>query len=216
VNKSDIPEIARSTLNDLLNEAGSILYSSHETLRPNDVYLLGFNPGGSGGNSISYSINRLLNNEQNAYLDECWKNPNGSWRKGGAPLQKRVDWLLKNIGYRTREVCSSNLIFFQSQNANNINYSLAKRCWPVHEAILEIVKPKLIITFGNSNVSPFSYLHGLLGGVIEYTPSGHGNWNIKEFEATINNCPIYVAGIPHLSRYSPIGKECVIDWLNSK
>lgn len=35
-----------------MDEPGSVLYSSHETLRSGKAYLLDFNPGGSGGQSI--------------------------------------------------------------------------------------------------------------------------------------------------------------------
>ncbi len=216
MSKADIPKIARENLNELLNESGSILYSSHETLRKNDVYLLGFNPGGTGGNPLSSNINQLLHNQNNAYLDECWENNNGSWEKGKSPLQKRVCWLLENLGFNPREVCASNLIFFQSRKATEISFGLAKRCWPIHEAIMKIVNPKLIIAFGNSDISPYGYLHNMLGGSEEYISSGHGNWNVKGFETTINNQQVYVAGLPHLSRYSPIGKEGVISWLKSK
>ncbi len=80
--KDDIPKIARKKLGDLLEQPGSILYSSHESLKPGDVYLLGCNPGGFGGNPLKSSINSMLSNKTNAYLDEKWENLNGSWGKG--------------------------------------------------------------------------------------------------------------------------------------
>ncbi|MEN8108648.1 MAG: hypothetical protein ABFS22_11660 [Pseudomonadota bacterium] len=217
MNKDEIPGIARKNLACLLNESGSILYSSHETLKPNDVYLLGFNPGGEGGNTLSSSIDQLLENQANAYLDECWGNRNASWKKGEAPLQKRVCWLLERLGFEPREVCASNLIFLRSRDAKGINYRLAEQCWPVHEAIMKIVKPKLILAFGNSKVSPYRYLYRMFGGTEEDNtpPSGHGNWRIRGFETEIDNQPIYVAGLPHLSRYNITGQESVIDWLKS-
>lgn len=214
--KNEIPKIAKENLADLLEKAGSILYSSHETLKPNDVYLLGFNPGGAGGHPLLESIENLLTSKTNAYLDESWDNLNGTWDKGEAPLQKRICWLLENIGVKPREVCASNLIFFQSRGANDISFNLAKRCWPVHEAIIKLVKPKLIIAFGNSAVSPYGYLHSLLGGQVEYIPSGHGNWNVKGFEASITGRSVYIAGLPHLSRYSPIGKMQIVEWLKQR
>ncbi len=214
--KDEIPEIARNALAGLLEKPGSILYSSHETLKPGDVYLLGFNPGGSGGNPIERSIKQLLTETANAYLDESWENQNGVWAKGEAPLQKRIQWILKSLKLNPRDVCASNLIFFRSRKANDIDFSLAKQCWPVHEAILSVVKPKLIIAFGNSRKSPYGYLYSILGGKEESFPSGHGNWQIKGFSSQINGRSVYVAGLPHLSRYSPIGKGHVIEWLSKK
>ena len=216
MSKDEIPRIARKALSDVLGESGSILYSSHETLKSGDVYLLGFNPGGAGGNPVAKSIDSMLENTTNAYLDESWENHNGVWANGEAPLQKRIQWVLESIRLNPRSVCASNLIFLQSREAKDISYSLAEKCWPVHEAILNIVKPKLIIAFGNSNISPYAYLHSMLGGKEEYFPSGHGNWSVKGFGCQINGRPVYVAGLPHLSRYSPIGKNEVVAWLSKQ
>lgn len=216
MNKEEIPKIAKDALSEVLSESGSILYSSHETLKPGDVYLLGFNPGGAGGNPVEQSISSMLTNTSNSYLDESWENHNGVWANGEAPLQKRIKWVTESLGLNTRDVCASNLIFLQSRGASDISFSLAKKCWPVHEAILSIVKPKLIIAFGNSEVSPYGYLHTMLGGDEEYFPSGHGNWSLKGFSCEINGRSVYVAGLPHLSRYSPIGKKEVIEWLSKQ
>lgn len=216
MSKDLIPNIARNALSDHLGEPGSILYSSHETLRSGLVYLLGFNPGGVGGNPVEQSIDSMLQNSTNAYLDESWENYNGIWANGEAPLQRRVQWVLESIGLNPRDVCASNLIFLQSRQAIDISYSLAKKCWPVHEAIIDVVKPKLIIAFGNSEVSPYGFLHSMLGGKEEYFPSGHGNWSVKGFNCKINDRSVYVAGLPHLSRYSPVGKNQVVEWLAKK
>lgn len=188
----------------------------YETLKPGDVYLLGFNPGGAGGNPVKQSINSMLTNTANSYLDEEWENGNGAWSGGEAPLQKRVQWLIKSLGFNPREVCASNLIFIQSRKAQDISYSFAEKCWPVHEAILKIVEPKLVIVFGNSNVSPYRYLHSMFGGKEEFFPSGHGNWSVKSFRCQINGRPLCIVGLPHLSRYHPIGKNEVVKCLSTK
>lgn len=216
ISKNEIPKIALESLSGLLNQPGTILYSSHKTLKPSDIYLLGFNPGGAGGHPLLDSINNMLANESNAYLDEGWENLNGSWREGEAPLQKRIRWLLETLGANPREVCSSNLIFLQSRVAADISFDLAKRCWPVHEAILDIIQPKLIIAFGNSGVSPYGYMQSMFGGLEDIIPSGHGSWSAKGFECCINGKSVYVAGLPHLSRYSPVGKTHVVEWLARK
>lgn len=201
MSKESIPKIARENLTGLLDKSGSILYSSHETLKLGEVYLLAFNPGGSGGNPLEKNIDSMLFNTTNSYLDESWENQNGVWGEGEAPLQKRVQWVLENIGLKTRNVCASNLIFLQSRGASDISYSLAEKCWPVHEAILNIVRLKLIITFGNSNVSPYGFMHSMFNGKEEHFPSGHGDWSLKGFNYQIGGRSVYIAGVPHLSRY---------------
>ena len=216
MSKEEIQILAKRHLSTLQNEAGSILYSSHETLKPGDVYLLGFNPGGEGGYPLLNSIESMLTKQDNAYIDECWDNGNGAWKAGEAPLQKRICWILKELDLNPCEVCSSNLIFFQSKAAVGIDYNLAQKCWPIHEAIINLVKPKLILVFGNSGTSPYRYLHNIFGGREDIIPAGHGDWNAKGFSTEIHSQAVYVAGLPHLSRYDPRGKAHIIEWLRSK
>ena len=119
--KNEIPIIAKQALSEYLEEPGSVLYSSHETLKPSDIYLLGFNPGGANGKPVEQSISSMLTNTTNAYLDESWENHKGVWASGEAPLQKRVQWIFESLGINTRDVCASNLIFLQSREAQCVS-----------------------------------------------------------------------------------------------
>ena len=213
--KHDIPEIAARTLEGQLDQSGAFLYSSHDTIRPGEVYLLGLNPGGQGGPSLKGRLDTLLSREENAYLDEAWDNGGGSYKPGEAPLQKRVNWLLSQLGSDTRDVLSTNLIFMQSRDASGVSIEHAKLCWPVHEALLSIVRPSIILTIGNSSFSPYGYLHTLYGGSQRYTTSGHGDWSLKGFNAQMPWGEVFVAGLPHLSRYDPTDKQYVVDWIKS-
>src|SRR5262249_27330609 len=92
----------------------------------------------------------------NSYLDTIWSR---NRTVGGAPLQRRVVWLLESLGLHARNVAASNLIFFRSRDAAGSQFRrFATLCWPVHERIIQIVRPRLVIVYGNSGVSPFSYL----------------------------------------------------------
>lgn len=215
MDKSLIPEIAKTELRSILNESGCIFYSSHETLCKGDIYIMGYNPGGRGGPNILKSIDEMLTNTENAYIDGDWENGNGQF-KGNAPLQKRIKYVVELMGYNLSEVCASNLIFVQSQDAKKVDVKLADICWPVHKAIIELIRPKLILVFGNSGLSPFMFLHQKFGGEIEYQDGGHGNWQLKAFETNIDEKPVYVVGLPHLSRYKPEGKEGVDNWIKTK
>lgn len=215
VTKQDIPGIAARALEGHLDRSGEFLYSSHHTIRPGDIYFLGLNPGGQGGPSLGGRLPALLSREDNAYLDEAWENESGSYEPGKAPLQKRVVWLLEQLGADVREVLATNLIFMQSPGASGVSIEDAKLCWPVHEALLSIVRPRLILTFGNSSFSPYGYLHTLHGGSQRYAPSGHGDWSLKGFDAQMPWGEVFVAGLPHLSRYSPVGKHRVVDWIKN-
>lgn len=214
--KAELPDFAKSVLGDLLDLPGGLLYSGHQTLKPGLVYTLGLNPGGNGAPRLRENIAHMLRREENAYLDEAWENDAGSWKPGQAPLQRRVAWLLNELGQHPREVCASNLIFVQSRDATGVDMEQAKHCWPVHDAIIDIVKPRLLLTFGNSGLSPYTYIYGMLGGEQISAPSGHGTWSLKGFHATLAGQPVFVAGLPHLSRYSPINRPEVVSWLRSQ
>ena len=155
----EIVSFSKSTLEEILDDSGHFLYSSASTLRPGPIYLLGHNPGGSPTGreteSIRRSLNKLPNKETNNYIDDSWAGRPA----GQSPLQVRICWLLKNLGFDPREICASNLIFSRSVDASEIDFEkLANICWPVHEKILDVVSPELIIAFGNSGNSPYNYL----------------------------------------------------------
>jgi len=209
----EIISFANSALEEILDDSGQYLYSGASTLRPGAVYLLGHNPGGSPAGredeSIRRSLNELPDKKTNNYIDDSWVNRPA----GQSPLQVRVCWLLENIGFDPREVCASNLIFSRSVDAANINFEkFANICWPVHEKILNVVSPSLIIAFGNSGNSPYSYLKNKLGNNGETThASGHGNWKCKTF---LSDSGTVVVGLPHLSRYAVDHHPHVPEWIN--
>jgi hypothetical protein len=98
-----IAEFAREQLQSVASLSGYVLYSPAETLRKGQVYLLGHNPGGSpeaqAAETIQSSLDALENKTINNYLDEAWTMASGrSFPIGGAPLQRRVDWLLTSLG----------------------------------------------------------------------------------------------------------------------
>ncbi len=218
MNKAALPALSKSALSSILNRSGEVIYSSHETLKKGDIYLMGYNPGGAGFITIEDHIDLMLSRTTNSYLDESWTNGITTWGKGQAPLQKRIVWLLEQLEKDPRDVCASNLIFQTSKDAGGVPFSLAKMCWPVHEAVIEIVQPRLLIVFGNGiENSPYSFLKSLLGGQ-EDPPlkAGHGKWSCKGFDATIKGVDLYVAGLPHLSRYDPKRMGENINWLKTK
>ncbi|EOB2031366.1 hypothetical protein ACIRCE_003710, partial [Vibrio cholerae] len=214
----ELPNMARAILKYLLDDHGEVIYSSADTLKKGDIYLLGLNPGGCGFITIKEHIETMLSKTKNSYLDEEWPNANPIYDEGCAPLQRRVRWLLEEIGYDVRDVCSSNLIFTTSRSSKELCFGLAGTCWAFHECVLEIVQPKLIITFGNSetSASPYFFLKSLLKGEEESIPSGHGGWVCKSFTTKINNRITCVIGLPHLSYYNPEGKMEVVNWLKGK
>lgn len=205
---------------NLLGKSGAVLYSRPETLRPGDYYLLGLNPGGDASKTqtIKQRLDRPAEKWVNAYTEEAWSNNNGEYLSGEAPLQRRLIWLMEALGTRLEDVCASNLIFVRTPDAASIEdyEDLAEKCWKVHEKILDIVQPKIILTFGNGDVSPYRFLQGLAEGDIqelEGCESGHGNWTCKAFTGSFQGRPRLVVGLPHLSRYDVVEKREVVGWI---
>ena len=208
---------AERLLVDVLDRTGSILYSAVDTLSPGDIYILGLNPGGNGGPTIAEHLESLPEKRNNAYIDECWDNKAADYGLGKAPLQRRLKCLMDCLGYDLRSICASNLVFMKTHDARGLDFPRdADTCWPIHERILAIVHPKLILAFGNSRVSPYHYLFERFGDKEEAIPSGHGKWRCRGFDTKMNGRKVYVVGLPHLSRYSPKGKVAVIQWLKDK
>ena len=173
------------------------------------MYLLGHNPGddpATHGDTIRASLENLPTKTRNDYIDENW----GNRPAGTRPLQRRVQWLLKSLGLEPRAVAASNLLFPRSISAAGSGFdTYADICWPVHEAILEVVKPQVIIAFGNSGDSPYTYLRRRFGGPSEHKfPSGHGTWECRAFESVSR---IRIVGLPHLSRYDITSHPDVVD-----
>jgi len=197
-----ILDVSKEHLKDLLNRTGSILYSSFHTLKKGEYYLVGINPGGSGGQTVGEHIEQLPKQESNAYNEQWERGRSGKlYGPGQHPLQKRLRSIFRELGVELDDVCASNIVFFKSREVkelNNIN-DLAEDCWPVHQVILKVVRPKYILTFG---ALPFSIFSQELKFVsLQPTDSGHGNWVIRT--ARSEDGQQFLVGLPHLSRYSP-------------
>jgi hypothetical protein len=210
----EIVDFARTQLASELPRSGEILYSAASTLRPGPVYLLGHNPGGDpndrGLPNVGQSLDDLPTKTINSYLDTVWSRQHGV---GQAPLQRRVVWLLESLGLKPRDVAASNLIFVRSRDVARSRFGeYARLCWPVHERILDVVKPRLLLVYGNSGASPFGFLRDTFGAdVDERCPSGHGKWMCRSFQVPRR---FRVVGLPHLSRYDVSGHPEVIEWIS--
>jgi hypothetical protein len=222
VNASEVTYLIarmREDLSGLLHQSGRILYSSIETVRPGDLYLLGINPGGDPDQldyeSIAQSIAALPEKDTNSYLDEIWRVGTAP---GAMPLQRRVAWLLSYLGYEPRAVCASNLIFVRSRGSGQARYpALAYPCWKVHRRIISIVQPKVILVFGQE---AYDFLRNRLpsnasNGCIDYDPipAKWGNWRCTACSRTLVGRRRLIIGLPHLSWFSIDTRPEVAGWV---
>lgn len=216
--KENLPSLAKEYLKDILDDNGEVIYSSHQTIKKGDLYLMGLNPGGNGFITIDNHIDLMLTRDKNSFNDEIFRNRRDKEpKKGEGFLQKNVKWILKSLGYETKNVLATNLIFKTTNSAKALDFRLADQCWKFHQDLLKIIQPKLILVFGNSNgKSPYSYLKKTYGGYDHNEiSSGHGNWKCRSFKTKINNRETCIIGLPHLSIYKPEGK-LDIDWIKKE
>jgi len=131
-------------------------------------------------------------------------------------------YLLKELGYKTRDVCATNLIFVTSRSIEELKYGelsnfkqIADYCWEYHKILLEIIQPNVILCFGNGEKSSYSYIYSKYGGEEKNIKANHGNWKCKAFKTVIEGRKTNVVSIPHLSRYKIKGKIEVLNWIKS-
>jgi len=130
--------------------------------------LLGLNPGGDPANPRLMTIRQSLDDlvsaddarrEKNSYL-VTWPSSN--------TLRRRVIWVLQRLGLSVDAVAASNLVFPRSRDEKSCQYErYADACWAVHERILEIVQPRLVIVYGNP---PYRFLGERFGRAVDHHP----------------------------------------------
>lgn len=202
---------------------GAFLYSDRSTLVPGKAYMLGYNPGGDPKTETNTPKSHLqylqgLNRSHNEYVDGVWYPGGRRCDAGDAPLQRRVQCLLKGVGLSIRSVCASNLIFVRSQDqARLANASrLAEQCWAVHRFLLEQIQPEAILSIGGGKVFDFISDHGKLASPIELYASGHGNWQCQSAHVVIGTRTVKLVSLPHLSRYAIDSHPDVIGWAKAR
>lgn len=202
---------------------GAFLYSDRSTLVPGKIYMLGYNPGGdpeveTNTPKVHLQYLQSLDRDHNEYLDGVWYPGGRRCGAGDAPLQRRVQRLLKGVGLNVRSVCASNLIFVRSRDQARLSGAsrLAEKCWAVHRFLMEQIQPQAILSIGGGKVFDFIAAHGKLVSPIELYASGHGNWQCQSAHVDFGTCTVKLVSLPHLSRYAIDGHPDVIGWAKAR
>jgi uracil-DNA glycosylase len=141
----------------LKSRSGKVFYSGRLAFsRPNDLYLLGFNPGGNpiaqANETVGSETTQVLTqlpDRWSAYRDESWRNK----KPGTHGMQPRVLHMLRRLGRDPQETPASNLIFVRSSRENTLQggeVELVQRCWKFHEAVIDELQPSVIVCFGGT------------------------------------------------------------------
>ena len=94
----------------------------------------------------------------------------------------------------------------------------ARRCWPLHQIILESVRPRSILAFGSGlEKSAFSYLRVFLKpDEIESIPAEQPGFTCHAFKASLGTGTVNVVVVPHLTQYSPYKKPNIMKWVQAR
>ena len=215
--------IAQLEATGLADRPGRLLYSGIGTLAPGKVYMLGYNPGGdpeAEKDSPKAHLAKLasLRPDWNEYMDGVWYPGGRACPAGEAPLQRRVQALLRGIGLTTRSVLASNLIFVRSRDQVRLDDALrlVERCWAVHRSLLELTRPQTILCIGGNTVFDAIVARSTALSSIEQFAAGHGDWKCRATRVAIGGRTFNLVSLPHLSRYAVDRHPNVIAWVKRK
>lgn len=187
----------------LKSKSGAAFYTGQSAFEGTKlVYVLGLNPGGNPSLQIEETISSHINKFINSNID--WSEyQDGSWRgkiAGTHGMQPRVLHLFSKLGIDPRKTPSSNIFFVRSPRENNIEKSdmnnWMELCWDVHKVVIDELKIKVIICFGQtagsfvSNKISANHIIGL------WNENNNRRWKA---EAKINQSGIMVISLPHPS-----------------
>jgi len=199
----------------LASTPGKVLYSSAATLEQSPIYFLGTNPGGGLPSTLAESIDDITSGS-NEYLDYSWEGR----PPGQAKLQKQVTRFLSALGFEPRDVPASNIVMTRSTGITTHQDmdGDAQRCWPLHQIILESVRPRAILAFGSGQEkSAFAYLRAFLKpDKVESIPAEQHGFTCHAFKASLETGVINVVVVPHLTRYSPYKKPKIMAWVKER
>jgi hypothetical protein len=155
MNVSMIEHFAAKISPTLLERSGKAFYTGRDAFNARaELYVLGFNPGGHPSTHLHETVGVhtgfVLKNAPSvwsAYSDETWE---GHKQSGTAPMQRRVLHLFRRIGRDPFRTPCSNLIFVRSSRSSRLeDHDLYEEtCWPFHAAVLEQLRPRIVVCLG--------------------------------------------------------------------
>jgi hypothetical protein len=188
----------------------SVFYSGVSAfVKDAPLYILGLNPGGEEGDTVDISLGAFASQTEDwsAYVDEPW----GDRDKGEYPMQRSVRHMITNLDLEPCRVPASNLIFLSSRNEKVLKdkSSLLETCWPVHQAVIDTLRVRTILCFGQT---AGNFVRKKLGADIEvgrYTETNNRRWTSRAHSISDNPTSdnLVVVTVSHPGR---------ADWRNEK
>lgn len=211
MNVEEFVEFAVNYLNKngKLDLPGETFYNRKEAFFvKNGYYLIGLNPGLYTEESKESYSREPVSNHLKGLLD----GTNNDFEKALGKCEKNIKALFDDfLHYPLKDVVSTNLIFKTTPDASGLNdyLQLANGYWPIHEAAIKELQPKVFISNGNGIcLSAYSYLFIKCNGkLIKEYPTYHKNFKIKVAEIYIEGQSRLLIGFPHFSYFSVSDKN---------
>ncbi|KAF0231487.1 MAG: hypothetical protein FD175_788 [Beijerinckiaceae bacterium] len=173
-----------------------LLASPVSVLDTSEIAFIGLNPGGS---EIDPAHPRLAPTESSAYVTEAWAGA----APGQSPLQRQICLLFAALDVRPDAVLAGNLVPFRSASWHKLQnrsraLAFGKRLWT---QILRQSGPSLVIAMGQDTFSALTEILEIESKT--EIRSGWGSVGIRLGE----NGRKKLVGLPHLSRFSIVGRS---------
>jgi len=205
---------AQLALGDVAEMDGRVLYSSIDTLCSGKHYLLGLNPGVGMDryNNVGDSLRDMPNHTCNTYIDDEWAQGRSP---GGHHVQKRVCSMLRSLGLETRSVFATNLVFARSKKWTPAQARLIPACLRVHRLFLEIIQPKIVLTFGKDAFEALlkDNPHSEVPDFDTGCPNGSYNYFCRASDVDLFGRSTRLICLPHFSKFKIDAQPRTIQWL---
>lgn len=207
---SQFCSLVQENIPDLLDRSGRFLFTSLRNLSSTKLCLIGDNPGGDpnkyGFDKPEHSLKGDLHAMGTkpagwcSYIDEATEWDGHRARRIAGPIKEIVE----GLGYEWSEVTSTNLVFVRSSHRGSLSHTLKGKCWPIHRALIQECRPRLIVAYGNGdNGSAFAFLRMALeaGDVpVKTRSTGIGQCRWKACRVNIEDHSTLLVGVPHPCR----------------
>ena len=150
-----IEELVRTIPTSVMQQSGQVLYAGRSAFsQTGPLYILGANPGGDAIDHSQLTVERhtRLVLEERAYRWSAYQEE--SWR--GLPAEKSrlrrgILHLLAKLDVDPKDIPSSNVCFVRSRRLGDVDFkSWAEDCWAFHEAVINLIGPRLIVCLGRT------------------------------------------------------------------
>ena len=144
----------------LLDESGKVFYSGRVAFASpaQPMYLLGLNPGGKPERHEEATIRWDLTEGPGVHTDYFSaytgdrQGERTRWQRGPHPLQRRGQYVCRQLGVEPDTIPASNLIFMRSPSRRALREhggldALVHRCWPFHQRVIEALGIRVVICF---------------------------------------------------------------------